>query len=221
MTTAQERKQQERTARRRRIQRAARTVFAEKGYAKTSIEQIAREASLSVGAIYLYFRSKEDLYVSLLEETLDLFDTELRQIRGRSEVAAPERLRQAWSFLTQWAATDVEASRVLRLIAQPNIRAQLSDEVVESVGKGLTQMREHLSGIVQEGAQANVYHRAPQQVVDIFWCLFIGVLEASDARSNLDMPGASYAELSQGAYSAVDAAARAADGAQTAAEVAA
>lgn len=221
MTTAQERKQQERTARRRRIQRAARTVFAEKGYAKTSIEQIAREASLSVGAIYLYFRSKEDLYVSLLEETLDLFDTELRQIRGRSEVAAPERLRQAWSFLTQWAATDVEASRVLRLISQPNIRAQLSDEVVESVGKGLTQVREHLSGIVQEGAQANVYHRSPQHVVDIFWCLFIGVLEASDARSNLDMPGASYAELSQGAYSAVDAAARAPEGAEKAAEVAA
>jgi AcrR family transcriptional regulator len=221
MTTAQERKQQERTARRRRIQRAARTVFAEKGYAKTSIEQIAREASLSVGAIYLYFRSKEDLYVSLLEETLDLFDTELRQIRGRSEVAAPERLRQAWSFLTQWAATDVEASRVLRLIAQPNIRAQLSDEVVESIGKGLTQVREHLTGIVQEGSQAGVYHRAPQQAVDVFWSLFIGVLEASDARANLDMPGASYAELSQAAFSAIDAAVRAPEGAQAAAEVAA
>jgi AcrR family transcriptional regulator len=221
MTTAQERKQQERTARRRRIQRAARTVFAEKGYAKTSIEQIAREASLSVGAIYLYFRSKEDLYVSLLEETLDLFDTELRQIRGRTEVAAPEKLRQAWSFLTQWAATDVEASRVLRLISQPNIRAQLSDEVVESIGKGLAQVREHLAGIVQEGTQAGVYHRAPQQAVDVFWCLFIGVLEASDARGNLDMPGASYAELAQGAYSAIDAAARAAEGAQPAAEVAA
>src|SRR6185503_745820 len=177
--------------------------------------------SLSVGAIYLYFRSKEDLYVSLLEETLDLFDTELRQIRGRSEVQAPERLRQAWSFLTQWAATDVEASRVLRLIAQPNIRAQLSDEVVESVGKGLTQVREHLSGIVQDGSQAGVYHRAPQQVVDIFWCLFIGVLEASDARGNLDMPGASYSELSQAAFSAIDAAVRAPDGAQPAAEVAA
>ena len=220
MTTAQERKQQERTARRRRIQRAARTVFAEKGYAKTSIEQIAREASLSVGAIYLYFRSKEDLYVSLLEETLDLFDNELRQIRGRSEVTAPEKLRQAWSFLTQWAATDVEASRVLRLIAQPNIRAQLSDEVVESVGKGLTQVREHLTGIVQEGVQAGVYHRSPQQTVDVFWCLLIGVLESNDARANLDMPGASYAELAQTAFHAIDATLRAAEGSQ-AAEVAA
>src|SRR5690606_6006073 len=212
MTTAQERKQQERTARRRRIQRAARTVFAEKGYAKTSIEQIAREASLSVGAIYLYFRSKEDLYVSLLEETLDLFDTELRQIRGRSDQPPHERLRMAWSFLTQWAATDVEASRVLRLISQPNVRAQLSDEVVEAVGKGLTQVRDHLSAIVQEGMQSGTYYAngtTPQQVVDIFWCLLLGVLESNDARNNLDLPGSSYAELAQNAFTFVDASLRA------------
>jgi AcrR family transcriptional regulator len=205
MTTAQERKQQERTARRRRIQRAARTVFAEKGYAKTSIEQIAREASLSVGAIYLYFRSKEDLYVSLLEETLDLFDTELRQIRARSEVSAPERLRNAWSFLTQWAASDVEASRVLRLISQPNVRAQLSDEVVEAVGKGLTQTREHLGAIVQDGMNSGQYRRgATGPVVDLFWCLLIGVLESNDARSNLDLPGAGYNDLTQYGFAAID-----------------
>lgn len=205
MTTAQERKQQERTARRRRIQRAARTVFAEKGYAKTSIEQIAREASLSVGAIYLYFRSKEDLYVSLLEETLDLFDTELRQIRARSEVSAPDRLRNAWSFLTQWAATDVEASRVLRLISQPNVRSQLSDEVVESVGKGLAQVREHLAAIVQDGMSSGAYRRgATQPVVDLFWCLLLGVLESNDARSNLDLPGAAYNDLVQYGFAAID-----------------
>ncbi len=205
MTTAQERKQQERTARRRRIQRAARTVFAEKGYAKTSIEQIAREASLSVGAIYLYFRSKEDLYVSLLEETLDLFDTELRQVRARSEVSAPERLRNAWSFLTQWAATDVEASRVLRLISQPNVRAQLSDEVVEAVSKGLAQTREHLGAIVQDGMNSGQYRRgATGPVVNLFWCLLIGVLESNDARSNLDLPGAGYNDLTQYGFAAID-----------------
>jgi AcrR family transcriptional regulator len=205
MTTAQERKQQERTARRRRIQRAARTVFAEKGYAKTSIEQIAREASLSVGAIYLYFRSKEDLYVSLLEETLDLFDTELRQIRARSEVSAPERLRNAWSFLTQWAATDVEASRVLRLISQPNVRGQLSDEVVESVGKGLGQVREHLGAIVQDGMSSGQYRQgATQPMVDLFWCLLLGVLESNDARNNLDLQGAGYNDLVQYAFAAID-----------------
>src|SRR5687768_1340637 len=80
MTNAQERKAQERQARRRRIQEAARTVFAERGYAGASIELIARAAQLSVGAIYLYFRSKEDLYVSLIEDTLTVFRSEERRV---------------------------------------------------------------------------------------------------------------------------------------------
>ena len=95
MTNAQERKAQERQARRRRIQEAARTVFAEKGYQGASIELIARAAQLSVGAIYLYFRSKEDLYVSLIEDTLTVFDVEMARVREDVEVSA--RLRDTWN----------------------------------------------------------------------------------------------------------------------------
>lgn len=210
MTTAQERKQQERLARRRRIQRAARSVFAEKGYAKTSIEQIAREASLSVGAIYLYFRSKEDLYVSLLEETLDLFDTELGQIRSAEELSPDQKLRRAWSFLTQWAATDVEATRVLRLIAQPNIRKQLSDEVAEAIARGIGRLREHLGAIVEDGRRDGTYHDGPSvdESVDMAWLLLLGVLQANDARINLDLPGGALSELSHTAITGFEAALR-------------
>jgi AcrR family transcriptional regulator len=110
MTNAQERKAQERQARRRRIQEAARTVFTERGYAGASIELIARAAQLSVGAIYLYFRSKEDLYVSLVEDTLTVFDVEMVQVRGACiadgihagvyrQVNAREIADLAWSVL--------------------------------------------------------------------------------------------------------------------------
>src|SRR6478752_5913150 len=99
MTNAQERKAQERQARRRRIQEAARTVFSEKGYAGASIELIARAAQLSVGAIYLYFRSKEDLYVSLIEDALTVFDVEMGQIRENAEIN--RRLRDTWAILVR------------------------------------------------------------------------------------------------------------------------
>jgi AcrR family transcriptional regulator len=209
MTTAHERKQQERQARRRRIQRAARTVFAEKGYAKTSIEQIAREASLSVGAIYLYFRSKEDLYVSLLEETLELFDAEMTQIRNRTDLKVDDKLRQTWSFLTQWAATDIEATRVLRLTSQPNIRKQLSDEVAESVGKGIAQIRMHLSAMIRDGASLDAVtgptlEAQADSTVDLFWALFLGVLQTNDARVNLDLPGGTFNELARSAFTAIE-----------------
>src|SRR5205085_5989378 len=124
MTNAQERKAQERQARRRRIQEAARTVFAERGYGGASIELIARAAQLSVGAIYLYFRSKEDLYVSLVEDTLVTFDVEMGRVREDAEVSA--RLRETWDLLVKWAERDAEGPRILRLLAQPAIRPQLS-----------------------------------------------------------------------------------------------
>lgn len=210
MTTAQERKQQERLARRRRIQRAARSVFAEKGYAKTSIEQIAREASLSVGAIYLYFRSKEDLYVSLLEETLELFDIELKQIQSADDIGPDEKLRKAWSFLTQWAATDVEATRVLRLISQPNIRKQLSDEVADAIGRGISRTREHFAAILEEGQNAGTFHGpGTAESIDLVWVLLLGVLQANDARINLELPGGGLADLSRTAFASVEATLRA------------
>ncbi len=205
MTTAQERKQQERQARRRRIQQAARTVFAERGYAKTSIEQVARQASLSVGAIYLYFRSKEDLYISLIEETLESFDAELGAMRTRSDLHPISRLQAAWSHLTGWAVSDVEGTRILRLIAQPGVRKQLSDEVAVAAAAGLEKIRHHFAVLISDGVQAGLYRAVdPHETADLLWSLFIGVLETSDARKNLGLDGASFKESAQAAFAAIE-----------------
>jgi len=204
MTTAQERKQQERQARRRRIQRAAREVFAERGYAKTSIEQIARQASLSVGAIYLYFRSKEDLYVSLLEDTLQVFDAELTQARTKTEVQG--RLRAAWLVLTAWAGTDVEGTRILRLLAQPGVKAQLSDEVIQAVGQGLGRVREHLGACIADGIHAGQYRAANAgEMADLLWSLYIGALDAAELRANLELPTVSVADATAASLALVEA----------------
>ncbi len=186
MTNAQERKQQERQARRRRIQRAAREVFVERGYAKTSIEQIARQASLSVGAIYLYFRSKEDLYVSLLEDTLGVFDAELTQVRARTDAA--NRLRAAWGVLATWATSDVEGTRTLRLVATPGIKAQLSDEVIQAVGTGVSRVRDHLGACIADGIHAGAFRAVNAgEIADTLWSLFVGALEQLELRTNLDL----------------------------------
>lgn len=193
MTSAQERKQQERNARRRRIQRAARSVFAERGYAKTSIEAVAKEASLSVGAIYLYFRSKEDLYVSLLEDTLELLSTELSEI---ADSDGADKLGRAWKFLCTWAQNDTEATRILRLCSQPNVRGQLSDEVTEAIRKGFQKVRGRLAAMVVP-AEGETETSNPESVADVIWALFVGLLQATDAKRNFELGGADLAELSQ------------------------
>ncbi len=45
---------------------AARTVFSREGYAATSVEDVAGEAGIAKGTVYLYFKSKEELYAAAL-----------------------------------------------------------------------------------------------------------------------------------------------------------
>ena len=186
MTNAQERKAQERQARRRRIQEAARAVFSERGYAGASIEIIARAAQLSVGAIYLYFRSKEDLYVSLIEDTLTVFDVEMAQIRGHAEIS--NRLRDIWNVLIRWAEKDPEGPRILRLLAQPAIRPQLSDEVVSAVSTGIGRIQEHIGACVADGIRMGLYREVnAREIADLAWSVLLGSLDAAEMNTNLGL----------------------------------
>src|SRR5262245_7824939 len=52
------------------IRAAARRVFAAKGYDGAKMEEIAREAELSAGALYRYFRNKQELLVAVFEDCM-------------------------------------------------------------------------------------------------------------------------------------------------------
>lgn len=191
MTSVQERKAAERAARRQRIQQAARTVFSERGFAGTSIEQVARASQLSVGAIYLYFKSKEDLYVSLLEDSLLLFDAELTQLAHHT--AAADRLQATWTYLVTWTERDPEGARILRLLAQPGLGTALSSEVIGAVGAGLTRVREHLASAVTAGIEAGAFRPADtSNLASHAWSLLMGTLSSQQTHDNLGLEVADF-----------------------------
>ena len=61
----------EKTQKRARILEAAIAVFAEKGFNTARVSDIAKEAGVADGTIYLYFKSKEDLLLQIFEEKMD------------------------------------------------------------------------------------------------------------------------------------------------------
>src|SRR5919204_5204655 len=52
------------------ILRAATDVFAERGFFNAQVADVARAAGVAAGTVYLYFRSKDDLLVSIFERTM-------------------------------------------------------------------------------------------------------------------------------------------------------
>ncbi|NCO68328.1 MAG: TetR/AcrR family transcriptional regulator [Nitrospirae bacterium CG_4_10_14_0_8_um_filter_41_23] len=72
---------------RKRIIDAAMDVFSRKGYAKASIREIAKTAGISVGGVYLYFKNKEELYKSLINEGMRDFGGKIETITKQAESA--------------------------------------------------------------------------------------------------------------------------------------
>jgi TetR/AcrR family transcriptional regulator, fatty acid metabolism regulator protein len=77
---------------RKRILQAAVKVFAKKGYHGSRVSEIAAQAGVADGTIYLYFRNKEDILVSLFD---DLMSEHVRQVKDAlpSVPDAESRLR--------------------------------------------------------------------------------------------------------------------------------
>jgi AcrR family transcriptional regulator len=76
---AKERREREREQRKSDILDAARSLLLEKGLNATSINKIAKRAELSVGAIYFYFKDKEELFAALQVEGLELLHQTIHQ----------------------------------------------------------------------------------------------------------------------------------------------
>ena len=66
--SVQERHRRERHARGQAILTAAAKVFAKHGLEGATIEMVAREAEVAVGTIYLYYSSRDDLYLNLIAD---------------------------------------------------------------------------------------------------------------------------------------------------------
>lgn len=84
-----ERKERERERRRIEIIEAAERLFFKNGIENTTVEAVAAEAELSKATVYLYFKSKEELYHAIFirghELMYSLIDRELEKARSTEE----------------------------------------------------------------------------------------------------------------------------------------
>jgi TetR/AcrR family fatty acid metabolism transcriptional regulator len=109
------------TERRREIMRAAIRCFANKGYHGSRISDIAREAGIADGTIYLYFNSKDSLLAELFDDTMDRFIAEgLRHLEGIDDPL--EKLSRIIELHLEMLGADRSLAIVFQVELRHNIR---------------------------------------------------------------------------------------------------
>jgi len=184
---SKDRRKREKEMRRREIQEAASKVFMLKGYNSATMEDIATRAELTPGAIYTYFKSKEELFASLLEIPLMSLWENIKKAYDRKDLSVQERML---GFKDAMYRTFLSDQLLLRNIFHFQVEDSLSTTSPEILAQSNDISRKLLNMIAdvyQEGVSKGIFIEGNEiAVADMLWGLFTGLVMWEDAKRKID-----------------------------------
>ena len=134
-----------------RIINAAMDVFSKNGYAKASIREIAKAAGISVGGVYLYFKNKEELYKSIIQD-------KRREMGARIEMAI-EKAESEAKALSNFLGLYLDYAQKHKEFILLHIREHGFAFGVGGKKKFFTKQRELVEQILQRGIQSGEFRK--------------------------------------------------------------
>jgi AcrR family transcriptional regulator len=134
------------------IMEEATRLFADRGFAGTSLQDIADATGLTRPALYHYFESKEDLLSRLVSELTEGPAEQLGEIRRRADTTAGERLRAM-----ALAVALRQASQPARFRLLVRSEAELPEGLSKVYHQGRRRVLREFSSIIDEGVRSGEF----------------------------------------------------------------
>lgn len=147
------------TDKREAILRAAIKVFAGKGYFNSKVADIAKEAGIADGTVYLYFKSKDDILRSFFDRAMSDFISE-----GRRELAELSGAEQKLRRIAQLHLERLGADRDLAIVFQVELRGS-TKFMREFSAKGFADYLDIIRATIAEGQKEGVFRKDLKPIV--------------------------------------------------------
>ncbi len=105
-------KRQRKNARKEEIIKTAALLFSEKSFHDVTMDQIAARVGVAKGTIYIYFESKEKLYLEILEDTYSTIESILEKEIAKND-PAPDKLKKILRLIFQFYLQNLDVLRIL------------------------------------------------------------------------------------------------------------
>jgi TetR/AcrR family transcriptional regulator len=151
------RKEREKIEHRKLILEAAMKLFAQKGFHDVSMSEIASKAEFSVGALYTFFRSKEELYTVMLEQkAIEHFSTASIDLTTDEDVVTI--LTKYTEKIFKFAADNISTIRVY-FSEIKGMSYALKDRLDPGIVKIHEQLIEMVSHVIEKGIQQKIFRK--------------------------------------------------------------
>lgn len=157
---------------RERILRAAIRVFARKGFYATRVSEIAKAAGVADGTIYLYFKNKDDVLISIFDDRIGKLITVLRE-----ETARYARVEDRIRAIIEIQLGLLEGSRDLAEVITVNLR-QSSRLLKQYAAPSFSAYLEVVAGVIADGQREGVLRGdvSPRTIARSLWGALDGIL---------------------------------------------
>lgn len=166
---------------------AAAKLFFERGLQRTTIDEIADAASVSVGSVYVHFGSKEGLYLALVEHAVEL--SEQYTSKTADDPSPLRRVLNLGEAYVEFALSEPVAFRIASMqMFEPSVSEDLgpiAGRIAERITGTITRLRGDLLEAIEQGEIAPI---DPDMAMTYLWGSWSGVLALSLRDAPLTVP---------------------------------
>lgn len=147
------------TTKRQRIIDAAIQVFSSQGFYNATVADVAAHADVADGTIYLYFKSKDDLLISIFEHSMDVFIQ-----AAHDELTTAENPREKLKKFIALHLKLVQKNQDLAQVIQIELR-QSSKFMKEYANEKFFEYLGIVEAILKEGQEVGLFKRSADPVI--------------------------------------------------------
>ncbi len=185
-----ERRKREREVRRELAMDAAMSIYEEVGYHAITMEKIAERAELSRAALYLYFKSKEEILVSAIVAHADYFARVLTEVYDNRENTKDQLLDKLWECFQKFYEKDPTTFTAWQYFHQSdvigNLSTELRDILHEAGAKAVALQHRIVEYAIQQKVFVDCDHRTLSEVI---WSSFLGIIYIEQSKRVLSRKG--------------------------------
>lgn len=188
-----ERREREKQHRKEQAIRAAMEIYDEEGYYAITMEKIAERSELSRAALYLYFKSKDEIFISAIKDSMDYFCSLLEGVYDRRKASKDTLLEALWECFTKFYQKDPVAFNVSLYFHQNEVIRNLPGEFRDLLYRAGSNAVAFQHKITEYGVNQGIFIDCnPRTLAEVIWSSFLGIMQLE--RSKKEITGKNHLE---------------------------
>ena len=182
-----ERREREKIERRESILHAAIQVYEQEGYHAITMEKIAEEAELGRATLYLYFKTKDEIFVHAIASYSDFFRKRLENLYERRSERKVDILQSLWGAFIEFYEKDPALFNATLYFHQSEMLRNLPDNLRLMLDHSGSRNYEFLSKIMAYGIEEGVFRDCSvKTLAEVVWTSFLGIIHLENSKQAMN-----------------------------------